>query len=317
MERSKTTLPAIREPGRPRTLLAYLFSLPERTARALVAGVGGAFYQLSLVILPSWLRRSRLYQATVERLLRIVVELVGGVKGSFPPEEMSLGELAKRKAAGNAVELVTFAAVGWSPVWMLAAAADVIGGSQVYLRALIADLKNEGALSPDVQVVSVEELLAALEQTLGQAADTVDMPPLNVRDMRASWMMLRKQAADLPDADGLARLYGDLERIARQEGTSIYATSSLIARGALRTGLAMGNEHVFDYYRRAILDISNEGLPAYVSRVSRPYGRAVIRHLDPNVPSHTERWLQRRRESPRRVRRLARQEKRRSTSQRG
>ena len=273
----------------------YIVSLPERVVRALAAGLGGALYQLTLLILPGWLRGSRFYQATIERLLRIVIELLGGVEGAFPPEEMSIRELALRKAAGNAVELVTFAAVGWSPVWLLAAAADVIGGSQVYLRALVEDLRREGVLSSEAQIQSVEALLAALEQTLGQAADTVDMPPLNVEDMRASWSALRDKAAHLPDADGLARLYGDLQNVARKERTSIYATSSLIARGALRTGLAMGNEHVFAYYRQALDDITDEGLPAYVSRVSRPYRRAVVRHLDPKLLSLTERWLERRR----------------------
>jgi len=306
------TVPATKEPNISRSLVAYLLSLPERTARALVAGLGGAFYQLTLLLLPGWLRRSRLYQATIERFLRIGVEWVGGVEGTFPPEEMSIGELALRKAAGNAVELVTFAAVGWSPVWLLAAAADVIGGSQIYLRALVVDLQREGVLSSEVQIGSVEELLAALEQTLGQAADTVDMPPLNVKDMRASWTALRDKAAHLPDADGLARLYTDLQNVARREGASIYATSSLIARGALRTGLAMGNEHVFAYYRRALDDIATEGLATYVTRVSRPYRRAVARHLDPEIPSHTERLIQRRQS-----RRLARQETRRRKSWRG
>jgi len=293
-------------------MLAYLLSLPERTARALAAGLGGAIYQASLVILPGWLRRSRLYQATVERLLRIAVELVGGVEGVFPPEGISIGELAVRKAAGNAVELVAFAAVGWSPVWLLAAAADVIGGSQVYLRALVSDLQSEGALPPDLPIASVEELLAALEQTLGQAADTVDMPPLNVRDMRASWAALRDKAALLPDAKGLAQLYGDLRAVARREGTSIYAASSQIARGALRAGLAMGNAHVFAYYRQALEEIATEGWSAYVARVSRPYGRAILRRFDPENPSLTERLLRGRGD-----RRSARKGNRRRQSRRG
>jgi hypothetical protein len=142
-----------------------------------------------------------------------------------------------------------------------------------------------------VPIASVQELLAALEATLGQAADTVDMPPLNVADMRASWAALRDKAALLPDARGLARLYEDLQVVARREGTSIYAASSAIARGALRAGLAMGNEHVFDYYRQALEDISAEGLPAYLTRVSRPYRRAILRRFDPEVPSATERLL--------------------------
>ncbi len=42
----------------------------------------------------------------------------GGVQGAFPAEAMSARELATRKAAGNVVELVSFAAVGfvWPPL---------------------------------------------------------------------------------------------------------------------------------------------------------------------------------------------------------
>jgi hypothetical protein len=209
---------------------------------------------------------------------------------------MSARELATRKAAGNAVELVSFAAVGWSPVWLLAAAADVMGGSQVYLRALVEDLQREEVLPSKAQIDSVEGLLSALEQTLGQAADTVDMPPLNVKDMRASWAELRGKAASLPDAAALARIYEDLKAVAHQEGQSIYRTSSLIAQGAVRTGIRMGNLHIFTYYRDALDAIAAESLPRYVRRVSRPYRRAVAYHLDPSNQTYTERVLQRRRE---------------------
>jgi hypothetical protein len=211
--------------------------------------------------------------------------------------------------------VVSFATVGWSPVWLLAAAADIVGGSQVYLRALVEDLRREGVLSPEVRVASAGELLAALEGTLGQAADTVDMPPLNTADMRASWTALRDQAVHLPDAGGLARLYSDLRGVAQREGMSIYATSSLIARGALRTGLAMGNEHVFVYYRQALDDIASEGWSTYVMRVSRPYRQAVQRHLDPRISSLTERWLERWRK--RRKERAVSRTTRRKRSKRG
>jgi hypothetical protein len=55
----------------------------------LSASLGGLVYQLSLLLLPKWVRCSRLYQATVERLLRILVELLGDVQGAFPAEDMS------------------------------------------------------------------------------------------------------------------------------------------------------------------------------------------------------------------------------------
>jgi hypothetical protein len=176
----------------PKRRIASILSYPERLIRIVSASLGGLIYQMSLVLLPTWVRRSRLYQATVERLLRIAVELLGGVQGAFPAEAMSVGELAVRKAAGNVVELVSFAAVGWSPVWLLAAAANVMGGTKVYLQALIQDLQREHILPPQTQADSIEELLSALEQTLGQAADTIDLPPLNIDGMRTSWVELRK-----------------------------------------------------------------------------------------------------------------------------
>jgi hypothetical protein len=135
-----------------------------------------------------------------------------------------------------------------------------------------------------------------LEQTLGQAADTVDIPPLNVDDMRTSWAELRGKAASLPDAGALARIYEDLKAVAHQEGQSIYRTSSLLAQGAVRTGIEMGSLHVFEYYRNALDAIAAEGLRRYIHRVSRPYRRAVAYHLDPGNQTYTERSLQRRRE---------------------
>ena len=58
----------------------YLASLPERTARAGAALTGGFVYETGEVLLPLVVRRSRLYQAVVGRLLRIMIELVGGVE---------------------------------------------------------------------------------------------------------------------------------------------------------------------------------------------------------------------------------------------
>ena len=60
--------------------------------------------------------------------------------------------------AGNAVELAGFLAVGWSPVWLLAGASDLVGGSKAYLRALVAQLRDAGLLAAEAEVASLEEL---------------------------------------------------------------------------------------------------------------------------------------------------------------
>jgi hypothetical protein len=194
---------------------SYLASLPERTARAGAALTGGLVYEASEVVLPVAVRRSKLYQAIVGRLLRITIELVGGVEGVYPTEEMRARELLVRKTAGNAIELSSFLAVGWSPVWLLAGASDLVGGTKVYLQALVTELRDAGVLVADAEVASFEELLTVLEGTSGVLADTVDVPPLNVSSVRTSWQELQRQAADLPDAADLEKIFAELQLAAR------------------------------------------------------------------------------------------------------
>lgn len=117
------------------------------------------------------------------------------------------------------------------------------------------------------------------------------MPPLNLDDMRTSWTRLRDNAHNLPNPDRLARIYRDLQAVANQEGRSIYVTSSLIALGALRTGIRMGNTHIFEYYRDALNDIGSDGLEGYVKRVTAPYRLTVVHHLSPRNKTYTERYL--------------------------
>src|SRR5215208_5166071 len=271
----------------------YLASLPERTARAGAALTGGLVYEASEVLLPLAVRRSRLYQAIVGRLLRIMIELVGGVEGVYPTEEMRVRELLVRKTAGNAIELSSFLAVGWSPVWLLAGASDLIGGTKVYLRVLATELRDTGVLSAEEDVASFEELLTALEGTSGVLADTVDVPPLNVSSVRTSWQELRRQVADLPDAEGLEKIFADLQLAARQEDRSVPEISSMVALGAVHAGVRLGNAHIFDYYRSALRTIAGEGLVAFLHRTSTPYLTRASSHFDPLASTYSERLLRR------------------------
>ena len=284
-------------PGPARRNLGYALSLPERTLRAAAAGVGGLLYEATQVLLPGWLRRSRLYRAIVAGTLRIAIELVGGATGVLPPDEVTAGELAVRKAAGTGIEMAGLMFVGWSPLWLFAATADLSGGTRTYLQALVAELRRGGLLPQDADIASVEELLDTLEDTSGLVADSLDVPPLNVDDMRTSWQDLRRQATDLPDADRLADLYASLKDVTQQEGRSLQSISSLIAAGAVRAGVRTGQVHIFDYYEDALRTISREGLGIYTRRVTRPYLAVVRGHFDANTTTYTEHLLQRLRRS--------------------
>ncbi len=272
------------------TPLTYVLSLPERALRALAAGLGGLLYEAAEVLLPTWVRSSRLYQAVVARFLRITVELVGGVRGVLPPDALNARELAVRKAAGNVIEVASFLAFGWSPLWLLAAAADLTGGSQTYLHTLVAELQRVGVLPVQADITSAEDLLRKLEGASGTMADIVDVPPLNVREMQRSWNLLKQNARDLPDTRRLAQLYQDLQAAAQKEGRSITQVSTILAASAMRAGVQLGQLYIFDFYRQSLQIMAGEGLAAYSRRVTRPYLTAARSHFAYRRRTKTD-WL--------------------------
>jgi hypothetical protein len=273
--------------------LPYLVSLPERILRATAAGVGGFLYEASLLVLPGWLRGTRIYTAIIAGLLRITIELVGGAYGILPPKDISAQELATRKAAGTGIELAGLLTLGWSPLWIFAATADLTGGTRTYLRALVSQLKNDGVLAAEESINTVEELLDTLENTSGIAAEALDVPPLNVNDMRRTWSDLRNNATSLPDADRLAALYASMQRVAKKEKTSIYALSKSIGTAAVKAGVQTGHLHIIDFYIASLQTINAEGLAHYTKRVTLPYRAVAASHLDPICLTYTERLLRR------------------------
>ena len=288
----KTTAPTPRPASVRARIPRYLVSLPERMARAAAALMGGALYETSNVALPRVVRESKLYQATIDRLLRITIEWVGDVRNVYADEEMSAGELAARKFTGNIVEFASIFAVGFSPLWLLAAASDILGGSKAYLRALVEELKAAGHLPPDANVSSYEDLLGRLETGSGVLADAIDVPPMTVRDARSSFETLRRQASDLPSTDELATLFREMQVIAQREGRSLTDVSVALTLAAARAGVQMGNAHIFDFYREAIGTIREEGLPRFLRRVATPYVVRAGRHFDPRAGTYTERFVQ-------------------------
>ena len=275
----------------------YVATLPERATRAGAAVVGGVLRETSTVALPPAIRQSRLYQAIVARLLRIAIELVGDVKSVYPVEAMPVRELAVRKTAGNVVELASIVAVGWSPLWVLAAAADVIGGSKAYLRALVAELETARMLPAGSDVASYEDLLTRLESTSTVLADAVDVPPLRLGDARAALATLRRQAQDLPTPGELTRLFEVLQATARAEGRSPAEVSAAIGLAAARAGIELGNVHVFAYYQDALRAIADEGLLTFLRRVLQPYLTRAVGHFRPGTATYTDRaldWAERR-----------------------
>ena len=254
-------------------------------------------HETAELVLPRLVRRSRLYEATAKNLLRITVELVGDVErpaSAVAGEvEQSPGKLAFRKAGGNVVELGSIFAFGFSPLWLLAAAADVTHGTRVYLDALVSELKSAGVLAQELELASVDDLLAALEGASGTAARLIDIPPLEVEALKQSLADLRDDAKGLPTPPELAAVYQGLVAGADREKRSLLEVSVGMGIAFFNSARKVGRQHVLDPYTDDLRPIRDEGFAAYAWRVSKPYAQAVGRHFDPRQPSLTERGLER------------------------
>ncbi len=275
----------------------YILGLPERLVRSLAAAGGGVVHETAQLVLPRLVRRSRLYEATAKNLLRITVELVGGVErqaevvaGEF---EQSPKKLAIRKAGGNVVELGSIFAFGFSPLWLLAAAADVTHGTRVYLDALVSELKSAGILAQELELASVDDLLAALEGASGTTARLIDIPPLEVESLKQSLADLRDDAKGLPTPPELAAVYQGLVAEADREKRSVLEVSVGMGIAFFNSARKVGRQHVLDPYTDDLRPVRDEGFATYAWRVAKPYGQAVGRHFDPRQPSLTERGLER------------------------
>jgi hypothetical protein len=273
---------------------AYVLSLPERLFRAGAAVLGGAVHETAAITLPRLLRRSKLYEVTAKNVLRIAIELVGRVEGAPTSEpDAGAGELAVRKGLGNAVELGSIAAFGFSPLWLLAAASDLARGSRVYLTALVGELKDNGVLAADAEIASVDQLLGVLERGAGKSAALIDVPPMELSELRASIAELAAERKELPAPDELQSLYDGLVRQARAEGRSLLAVSSGIGLAFLNSAQHVGREHVWVPYREDWQPLRSEGFAAYARRVAKPYRDAVEEHFDAASTTYTERLLDR------------------------
>jgi hypothetical protein len=271
----------------------FVISLPERIVRSATAVLGGAVYETAALALPRLVRRSRLYEATAKNLLRVAIELVGGVENAPGKEETPVGQLAVRKGAGNLVELGSIAAFGFSPLWLLAAASDIARGSRTYLDALVTELKAEGVLGKDVEVASLDELLGALESGTGRVARLVDIPPLELAELRRSVVELRQDADSLPSPAELATLFEGLRRTTEREQRPLLEVSVGVGLAFLTSAKKVGGDHVVAPYREDWRPVRDDGFAAYARRVARPYATATQGHFDRERRTFTERLLSR------------------------
>jgi len=81
--------------------------------------------------------------------------------------------------------------------------------------------------------------------------------------------------------------------VAEHTDSSLDEMSMILGLSAVRAGIKIGNVHIFDFYKSALIEIEREGMKEYTKRLTRPYLTAARAHFDPEKISHTQRLLQR------------------------
>ncbi|MBM3813395.1 MAG: hypothetical protein FJW20_17365 [Acidimicrobiia bacterium] len=299
----------------PPRITHYLLSLPERLLRSASGLAGGLVREIGDVAIPATVRRTRLYQNLVESTLRFLVEQIGQVEGVYPAESRLAEDFAVRRAAGNGVELVGILAFRASPVWVMAALADLSGAGRHLIHEISEALKKEGLLEPHTRFETMDQVLDGLERGSGRLADTINTPPLDVAELREEWTAIQREFSSavptVPGPDKLNSLWTSLQAEARAQNRSVFALSSLMAlqtlRGApsqlrwfsrsaqtaaRRTGQLLG-ESLLDHYRLTLDDIHRTGFLDFWIREYSPYLSAAASQFSPSRSTLTERWLKR------------------------
>jgi len=252
----------------------------------------------------------------VENTLQFLILEVGEVDGVYDSDKPLVERFAMRRAASHGIEVAGIFAFHASPVWVLAALADLSGVGQSLIAEISAALRAEGLLSDqDHPFESVDQLLDGLEKSVGHLAQAVNMPPLNIAEMRLEWQKLRTElpsASRLPGVEALHRSWNELVHTAEQEKVSTCRLSSLLAMSAIRklpanvswvsragslAGRRTGEvlvETILDHYVESLREIHRVGYLQFWIREFSPYVRATARQFSRGHISLTERLLRRR-----------------------
>ena len=282
-----------------------------------VVGLGaGVAREVGDVALPQSVRDSRLYQNLVDTTLRFLIEQVGGVEGAYGSEQKLADDFFARRTVGNAVEALGIVAFRASPVWVLAALADVCGLGRHLIPEIAASLKAQGLLDADTEFTTVDQLLDGLERTSARLAQTINTPPLDVAALRQELREIREEARSLaperlPSGEALTTLWIDLKTESARQEKSIFETSSMLAlsavrslpqgarwlgasavAGATRTGQVLAAS-LLEQYRATLNEVRQVGYTEYATRQLSPYVRAAASHFAPSRSTFTERFLDR------------------------
>ena len=297
----------------PSSKLAHYFSLtlsiPERTARALSALVGGGTLLLTQTLIPGAVKNSSSYHFTLGMFQSFLIQNVAGMAKVETDSELK-DKFVHRKLVGSSLEAAGLLTMHFSPVWVFAIASDAAKGGQVFLQRLVHHLKENGVIEADSNPDSLEQILQSIHEVSRQGATAIDTPPLSVQEIQTLANELRQSAAGLSENSSnllpkFESLWNQVTLVARKENLSVAEILGMLSiRAASLSGAGIGtagavgktsysivDEVILTEYRQTLQGISEEGAGNYLSNHMQPFLQNARSHFDFKNETATQRWF--------------------------
>ena len=208
-----------------------------------------------------------------------------------------------RRTAGNVVEVLGIVAFRASPVWVLAALADVCGMGRHLIPEIADALKAQSLLEKDTAVHQRRSDAGWSGTNRVSAGGTINTPPLDVAGSeRNGGPCGRKPGVcgrpSLPSRDTISNVWAQLEDESARQHRSVFETSSMMAVsaaralpdgvrwlsasarvGATRTGQIFAAA-LLDHYRQTLRNPGRRLHDIRRAAVS-PYVRAAVNQFSP------------------------------------
>lgn len=275
-------------------------SLPERTARALSAVVGGGTLLLTRTLVPGAIKNSTSYMFTLGMFESFLVRNLAGMVEISADTELK-DSFVQRKLLGSCLEAAGLLTMQLSPVWVFAIASDAAKGGQVFLQRLVLHLRDNQVIAQDSHPETLEQILQSVHEMSRQGATAIDTPPLSLDEINT---LADNYSKLLPHFEAL---WNQISVVAKKENVSVpvilgmlsvHAASipelGLGSTGAVgKTGYAILDDVILSDYKQTLQGIAKTGTREYMRAHMAPFMLQAKTHFDLNQETMTQKWFSR------------------------
>lgn len=290
----------------------YIVTLPERTVRAVLAyGIGIIDLGVN-TLLPKTLKKTSFYKVSYGMMRSFIIEKVLEMDTEEMADAHKLSEdFMVRKIAGNSIEALGLFTIRFSPLWVFAAISDVTRGSGIYFETLKRHLVNNGAIESSEGIESIQDLLSALQKASTITTDTLDLPPMTLKELKKCIEEITVAYSDLGAESKkvnvlMESVWKEMRSLCEDQNLSIETLSGLMSADALKLygkktahstkSFVMANyelldAYVFRSYGETLCGIRKEGGSAYIKRHMMPFLKVAREVYEKEYLTWTERVI--------------------------